>query len=75
MTKLPKPIPKQSYLRSLADLEKHYDHVDTLSKAFEDKVTSIYDLTLMTAEEVLHLKASVGKSAGKGRLLVVHLGR
>jgi uncharacterized protein (DUF1778 family) len=75
VTKLPKPIPKQNYLRSLADLEKQYEHVDTLSKAFEDKVSSIYDLSLMTAEEVLQLKTSLGKSTGKGRVLVVQLGR
>ena len=72
-TKLPKPLPKRSYMKVLKDTEDRNDLDNALTKTFKRHVAAIYDLANLSAEQLVALHSKLSKQKKPTSLIVVHL--
>ena len=71
--KLPKPLPKRTYMKVLKDTENRNDLDNALTKTFKRHVAAIYDLADLSADQLVALHAKLSKVKKPTAMIVVHL--
>ena len=72
-TKLPKPLPKRTYMKTLREIEIRNDLDEALTKTFSRHVAGIYDLANLSAKQLVDLHAKLSKQKKPTSFIVVHL--